>query len=285
MNAHKVTVDELEYLMYNTSVIDAVQFRAARDESARTGESFWLSLARLGFPPDRISSFLAEHSGVPFIRLGSYRLSAEAVKLLPRDFCFHYCSIPLFLVRHSLSVAFSNPLDTALVDTVAKMTHYGIEPLAASRNAILSALHRYWDVDEKDFEMAQFAHKPQHIKGFIAGRRAGRVSLSVPVTVTVKEGEGCVVIEPMEGVTQDISCDGEAVGLKIPCFLPRGLAVIVALEIPERGTIVSSGNVEQSRMAGEGEYAVGVSLKHQDSSARACLKDFISSRDAKKNNP
>ncbi len=116
-------MDDLENKLVEDKWITNEQFYLARQESYRTGKSIWAILVKLGYLSEEdISLFFSQESNIPFIKISDYQIKQETLDLIDENFCIQNLIIPLFKVKDVLFVACSNPLNTSLMEALAKMT-------------------------------------------------------------------------------------------------------------------------------------------------------------------
>jgi hypothetical protein len=197
------------------------------------------------------------------VKISDYKISQQTLNLLEENFCLQNLVIPLFRVEETLFVACSNPLDTALLDSLNKMSGYSIEPLIATADSILKALDLYWRLEERGFAIAEFVTKQDSINGLGLWRESERLSLRLPVFVRLSEEP--VILSSgrtIEGSACNITKDAAALGLELPLFLPKGLKIELEFSIDqdkaEPSRLEARGVIVHSRMRGKKQYSCGV---------------------------
>lgn len=271
---------DLETRLVEDKWITNEQFYLTRQESYRTGKSIWAILIKLGYLAEEdIILFFSQESNIPYVRISDYKIKQEILDLIDENFCIQNLVIPLFKVQKVLFVACSNPLDTSLTDTLAKMTGCVVEPLMATAHSILGALDLYWRMEDKIFEAGKFIIKQNPVQGFSLWREAERLPLRIPVSLKI-EDESVVVRSSVviEGNTHDISKGGTAVGLQLFLFLPKGLKVSLKFN-PGRNSSVATkileakGEVVHCHIEKEMHYFLGIKfIDIQDEVRSALLK-------------
>ena len=127
---------------------------AAEDlESALTEQSsrqtrLGETLIDLGFvSEDELVPLMGQHLGVPAARLREGLIDPEVVRLIPRSLAESGCAIALFRIHDTLTVAFAEPQDLAIVDEVERVTRLRIHPVFALRTTIKNLLPRCYEED------------------------------------------------------------------------------------------------------------------------------------------
>lgn len=273
-------MQNLEEKLLEQNWLEPWQIDVAKVEERNSGKSLWVNLVKLGFLSEKdIISFLAQECGIPYVSVSDYAVDQSVLRLIEENFCLQNQIIPLFKLGNTLFLACSNPLDTALLDSVAKITGWDIEPLVSEAHAILSALDLYWRLDEKDFELARFMIKQDVVRGFVPWRGAERLFLNIPFKLKVlDEAVTLFSRQPIIGNTFNISADGLAVGVQSSLFLPKGLVVLLSFKIsqgqsrPEK-LIELRGEIVRSAMIKVRQYFLGIKLLN---ASEAIKKELLS---------
>ena len=74
-------------------------------------------------------------------------IDPEVVRLIPRSLAESGCAIALFRIHDTLTVAFAEPQDLAIVDEVERVTRLRIHPVFALRTTIKNLLPRCYEED------------------------------------------------------------------------------------------------------------------------------------------
>jgi hypothetical protein len=271
-------MDNLEVKLLEQNWLQPWQLERAKVEERNSGRSLWVNLVRLGFLSEAdISLFLAQESGIPYVRIADYVIDQSVLRLVEENFSIQHQIIPLFKLGNILFVACSNPLDTALLDSVAKMSGLAIEPLVSEAHAILAALDLYWRLEEKNFELAKFIIKQNPVQGFVPWRGAQRIFLEIPLQLKILDDSVALLThKAITGHTFNISSDANFVGAKVNVFLPKGLTVLLSLKIKPEQTdserlIELRGEIVRSAMAEARVYLLGIKLLNASEASKNML--------------
>ena len=275
-------MEELELKLVEGGWVTYEQLLLAKQDALKIGKSVWASLVRLGYVSEEgLSIFFAQESGLSFVRISDYKLSDEVIRLLSEDYCRQNTVIPLFKIKDTLFVACSNPLDTVVVDNLAKLSGCNIELLLSSSHSIQQALDLYWGPEEKSFKMLKFMFNPVPLKGLSFWRESERIDLNIPVNLAI-EDESVVLhySSPIEGYSRNISSNGTAVALEVFLFLPKGINV--SLEFRPKDSPSSNskvikvkGEIVYSRMEKGQRYLLGIRFTQIEEEARQRLLKLI----------
>ncbi len=273
-------MENLEVKLIEENWLQPWQLDRAKIEKRNSGQSLWVSLVKLGFLSEGdIVLFLAQESGIPYVRIGDYAIDQSVLRLIEENFSLQNQVIPLFKLGNTLFVACSNPLDSALLDSAAKMTGLYIEPLVSEAHAIMAALDLYWRLEEKSFELAKFIIKKNTVQGFVPWRGTERLFLKIPFELKVLDEVITLLSrQAIAGNTFNISTDANSIGAQLNLFLPKGLVVLLSFKISQGKTypeklIELRGEIVRSAMIKAGEYLLGIKLMN---AAEAVKKELLS---------
>ncbi|MFH0858925.1 MAG: PilZ domain-containing protein [Candidatus Omnitrophota bacterium] len=276
-------MDDLESKLISCGLITAQQALQAEKEALACGKALCATLVKLGFVTEEdMVIFFANESSVPYIRVSDYCVSPQALALLDENFCRQHLVIPVFKVNDVLFVAVSNPLDTALMDNIFKITGCDIEPLIASCSQILSNLNLYYGPEDEDFDIERYIIKQSAIKRVPFHRESERLDLKIPVSVTIDDKNFALRgSSSVDGFTQNISNGGAAIGMEVFFFLPKGVNLILEFkphqDIKSAEEIIKvKGQVVHSFMGKNKKFFLGIQLYDMDRSGRNRLLKLAS---------
>lgn len=284
---------ELEVRLIQDNWVTLEQLTLAGQEATRCGKSVWVALVKLGYLTEEdIAIFFAQETGIAYVRISDYKISPEVLCLVDEAFCRENLVIPLFKVKNTLFVACSNPLDTALVNSLAKLAGYDIEPLIATAHSINVALDYYWGFEDKTFALEKLMIKQAPLHGVTFWRESERLPLDIPVALKVEDETVLLnYSSPIEAHTRDISSGGTAVGLYIFLFLPKGTNL--ALEFKPKSSLVTSqasanetikvkGEIVYCRMEKGQRYFLGIKFTEAGDETRNQLVQLAKAKAQRK---
>jgi hypothetical protein len=228
---------------------------------------------------ESIVRFFAQEANIPYVRLPDYRIKQNVLNMLEEDFCRQNHVIPLWMIQDTLFIACNNPFNTALLDTIAKLSRCFVEPLMAASTAIDQTIDHYWKQDNISFNIADFLVKQEPVKGMAFWRESERIAVDWPISVTVRdEAFALACSSSIEGRGHDISRDGSAIGIYLPLYFPKGIAVVMDIHPlsgnkPQDRIFRISGEIVHSYMHSARDYSVGIRFNNIEEGAR---KDLLS---------
>ncbi len=136
-------------LLVREGLINAEQLEKTisvqRQEGGRMGEV----LVKLGMvKEEQLVVILGKQLGIPYFSLGTGMLKPAVDQslehLIPQDFAFKNCVLPLSRTLKSLTVAMSDPLDLILIDNLRKLTGCEINSVIAIKSDIAKAVEEFY---------------------------------------------------------------------------------------------------------------------------------------------
>ncbi|MDD5465463.1 MAG: ATPase, T2SS/T4P/T4SS family [Candidatus Omnitrophica bacterium] len=116
-----------------------------RQEGGRLGEIL-IKLEMV--KEDQVVAALGKQLNMPYFSLGTGMLKPAMDQglehLIPQDFAFKNCVLPLSRMLRSLTVAMADPLDLLLIDSLRKLTGGEINPVIATRSDIMKAIEEFY---------------------------------------------------------------------------------------------------------------------------------------------
>lgn len=143
-----------------------------RQEGGRLGEIL-IKLEMV--KEDQVVAALGKQLNMPYFSLGTGMLKPAMDQglehLIPQDFAFKNCVLPLSRMLRSLTVAMSDPLDLLLIDSLRKLTGGEINPVIATRSDIMKAIEEFYgrsamlkDVVDSSYDVsASFAQSQEDL--------------------------------------------------------------------------------------------------------------------------
>ncbi len=116
-----------------------------RQEGGRLGEIL-IKLEMV--KEDQVMAALGKQLNMPYFSLGTGMLKPAMDQglehLIPQDFAFKNCVLPLSRMLRSLTIAMADPLDLLLIDSLRKLTGSEINPVIATRSDIMKAIEGFY---------------------------------------------------------------------------------------------------------------------------------------------
>ena len=138
MSTHPAATPRLGNILVERGYISLEQLQAALDKQKQgKGRLLGEILVEENFcTDDQVVECLAAVYGVPYAKLEPRIADPKAVEVIPREYIEKNLVFPLFKVRHSLTVAVTEPTNLFLVDELRSLTSLDILVVAASAKDI-----------------------------------------------------------------------------------------------------------------------------------------------------
>lgn len=110
-------------ILHKSQIISEDDIRRALDEQQKSGCRFGEALVKLGVvTQEDIDWALSNQLNIPYVRLKKGTIDPEAVACVPGEMARRTCLIPLIRVGDELSIAIADPLNSAAIDEVERLT-------------------------------------------------------------------------------------------------------------------------------------------------------------------
>ncbi len=137
--------ERLGDVLVKEGVITRDQLAEAVELQKKKGGTLPQRLVELGFvTEEEIVVALGEQLGVPHIRLSSYNIDTELVRLVPEATARRYHLIALSKVGNTLTVVMSDPLNVLAIDDVKFLTGCDVEAIVSTETDIVKAIEKYY---------------------------------------------------------------------------------------------------------------------------------------------
>ncbi|MBM7572017.1 type IV pilus assembly protein PilB [Aquibacillus albus] len=90
--------------------------------------------------------------GIPSVALYRYPIDAALVKLVPKEFARKNLLIPVSQQDNTITVAMRDPMDYYAIDHLELSTGFQISPVIATKDDILQAINRYYNINDMETE-------------------------------------------------------------------------------------------------------------------------------------
>ncbi|MDP2923167.1 MAG: ATPase, T2SS/T4P/T4SS family [Candidatus Omnitrophota bacterium] len=136
-------------LLVREGLINAEQLEKTISVQRREGGRMGEVLVKLGMvKEEQLVVILGKQLGIPYFSLGTGMLKPAVDQglehLIPQDFAFKNCVLPLSRTLKSLTVAMSDPLDLILIDNLRKLTGCEINSVIATKSDITKAIEEFY---------------------------------------------------------------------------------------------------------------------------------------------
>ncbi|MDQ1255828.1 MAG: hypothetical protein QG656_422, partial [Candidatus Hydrogenedentes bacterium] len=136
-------------MLIDANLITPQQLDEALTIQRRFGCKLVEALVRLQYIDLReFSRFMAKQPGIASIDLMNYQISAELVKLIPKELALRHEVFPVDRLGTLLTIGMACPLDSVAIEQLQVVTGFKIKPLLCSPKDIRDAIKRYYPVDD-----------------------------------------------------------------------------------------------------------------------------------------
>lgn len=147
----------LTNLLIEGGLVTQEQLLEALAKKEDTGKSLARTLVEMGIVSEvKLTQVLAQHLGLEFVDLGSYRVDITAVALLDEKVASRHLALPIGYEDGTLIVAMADPTNIFALDDIKMYAGQQIKPVVATKGDIQDAIRTYYrDTDDnvvEDFE-------------------------------------------------------------------------------------------------------------------------------------
>jgi len=137
---------ELNQLLIDKGLISKRQLDEARKSLKNNSDSIGRCLIKMGYiTQENLARFVAKQFNLPFVHLDELEINQQAIKLISCELAEKFSLIPIFKTDRDISIAFSDPTDTFIINTIEFMTGLCVIPFAANESDIKKAIaHHYF---------------------------------------------------------------------------------------------------------------------------------------------
>lgn len=228
-------------ILWERRIITREIWDRATEHEKKNGGTLVQFLLQYGFVNEKqLAQCVSAQFKIPYLPLGAYEISEEAIKTIPVDIAEKYWVMPVEKQGGTLMVVMINPLDTQAIKELEDITGLDIVPFVGIISEISTALRSYYQLYVKE----QGAPAPKVPVYFIdtqtytgAERRktvryGAKINVSFPIrgrykksqTINVsREGFAFACDEPLEAGTV----------LTLEIDLPRGYSALPISAVAE----------------------------------------------------
>jgi general secretion pathway protein E len=126
-------------------LIDEEELRTALNLQAESREKIGKLLVDLGYVSERdCLSIVSEHLGIPAISVAEYPPVPVVDNLLTFRFMKHCKFVPIALEGNLLTLAMTDPRDSATLDSVRQSTGYQVKALLGAESEVMDILEKFY---------------------------------------------------------------------------------------------------------------------------------------------
>jgi type IV pilus assembly protein PilB len=151
-------------LLVEAGLITKEQLEETLKEKA-PGQKLGDALLQRGYITEQqLIEVLEFQLGIPHVSLYRYPIDPKLMSLVPKEFAKRNMLIPLKKEGDRLLVAMADPMDFFAIDDLRLSTGFHIETAIASKDDILRAINKYYDVDDSMEEFLSAAPTPETVE-------------------------------------------------------------------------------------------------------------------------
>lgn len=144
-------------LLIEAGLITREQLEETLKEKA-PGQKLGDALLQRGYITEQqLIEVLEFQLGIPHVSLYRYPIDPKLMNLVPKEFAKRNMLIPLKQEGDRLFVAMADPMDFFAIDDLRLSTGFHIEVAIASKDDILRAINKYYDIDDSVEEFLNIA--------------------------------------------------------------------------------------------------------------------------------
>lgn len=137
----------LEQELVEQGLLSAEQVARAADAARQANRSLQDVLITGGYiEEEALLRLLARQHGLDFVKLSETTVDERAVRSVSAKLAAHYSIVPVRLSGRTLTIAVSNPLDTAAAEDIETNLSFQVERALACRSDITEALRKFYGV-------------------------------------------------------------------------------------------------------------------------------------------
>ena len=136
------------HLLIEDGLVTQEQLLEALQQKKETGKSLARTLIEMGAVSEsKLTEVLAQHLGLHFVDIASYRVDLTAVHLLDEKMATRHLALPLSFDDDELIVAMADPTNIFALDDIRMTTGSQIRPVVATKVDIEDAIRTYYKDD------------------------------------------------------------------------------------------------------------------------------------------
>lgn len=136
-------------ILIKRGFITKEQLKDALEVQKKEGGFVGEILVKMGYVTERdIVVALIVQCGFPYIAVNKYDIDMKIANLIPEEIARKYHMVPLDRVGDVLSVVMNNPLNTAMISEVEKITNCKVATFIATKTEIDEAIDKWYGKKE-----------------------------------------------------------------------------------------------------------------------------------------
>jgi len=257
----------LTHLLIEDGLVSQEELLKALEQKKESGKSLARTLIEMGVVSEsKLTEVLAQHLGLEFVDLTSYRIDLTATALLDEKIASRHLAIPLAFDGDMLIIAMADPTNIFALDDVKMYTGHPVRPVVATKRDIEDAIRTYYRAQgEGDAETVEE----------IEGGSLDDTELSEALGASIDDAPivrfvNYIINEAVTGGASDIHFDPQEKEIIIRYRIDGVLHDVKSLPIrtlqgvTSRVKIMSDLNIAEKRIPQDGHYEKNVGGKAID---------------------
>jgi type IV pilus assembly protein PilB len=148
----KKKAKSVTHLLIEDGLVSQEQLLEALQKKKETGKSLARTLIEMGIVSEgTLTEVLAQHLGLDFVDIASYRIDLTAVHLLDEKMALRHLAIPIsFDEDEILVVAMADPTNIFALDDIRMSTGHQVRPVVSTKGDIEDAIRTYYRDTSED---------------------------------------------------------------------------------------------------------------------------------------
>lgn len=139
------SAQKLENILLELQIINQQQLEKAIQIQKSEGGLLVRAIVRSGaLTEEDLVGTLVTQQGFPYLQLDNYEMDAEVVKLIPEETARKYCLIAIDKIGDILTLAMADPLNSAAIGEIKKLTGLNVETFITTVSDIEGAITRFY---------------------------------------------------------------------------------------------------------------------------------------------
>jgi len=262
----KKKAKSVTHLLIEDGLVSQEQLVSALEQKKETGKSLARTLIEMGIVSEsKLTEVLAQHLGLDFVDLASYRVDMTAVALLDEKMAQRHLTIPLAFDGDALVIAMADPTNIFALDDVKMSTGHQVKPVVATKADIEDAIRTYYResgdgmeaVDEMDADNVDDKELAALVGSAVDDAPMVRF-INFVINEAVTAGASDIHFDPQEKeIVIRYRVDGVLHDIK-------SLPIRTLPALTSRVKIMSDLNIAQRRIPQDGHYEKSVGNKAID---------------------
>lgn len=143
-------------ILKKTGAVSAENLKRAQELQRQNGKKLIRILLEEGILAEKdLVALLSAELDIPVLSLGMYKISPNAVELVPRKIAERFEIMPVARISNVVTIAMSDPLDVFAIDDLKEITKCNVRPVISTSKDIQVAIDSYYTEETKFDELVE----------------------------------------------------------------------------------------------------------------------------------